>query len=186
LLVAERIFHAESDMALAILRALLPGDAGADERWRMTLCGVAALLADLGLGVEERLEVMQRMRASFGREHRADAATGRALGDRLRKERRSLEPLLDLPEHSDHPLAPGFQLVRERTSRLAPLAAALRELEGRGLLTLPIARLAPSYVHMHVNRTLRSAQRRHELVLYDFLARLYESRLARERSNRPR
>ena len=32
---------------------------------------------------------------------------------------------------------------------------------------------------MHVNRLIRSAQRAHELVLYDLLARLYESKLAR-------
>ena len=34
---------------------------------------------------------------------------------------------------------------------------------------------------MHVNRFIRSAQRAHELVLYDFLYLLYESRAARER-----
>ena len=42
---------------------------------------------------------------------------------------------------------------------------------------------------MHVNRIIRSAQRAHELVLYDFLYLLYESRAARERkggTGRPR
>lgn len=38
--------------------------------------------------------------------------------------------------------------------------------------------------HMHVNRLVRSAQRAHELVLYDFLARLYAAQSAR--SGRPR
>ena len=32
---------------------------------------------------------------------------------------------------------------------------------------------------MHVNRLIRSAQRAHELVLYDLLTRLYESQVAR-------
>ena len=44
---------------------------------------------------------------------------------------------------------------------------------------MPLAELAPSYLHMHANRLLRSAQRAQELVLYDFLARLEESRAAR-------
>jgi hypothetical protein len=39
--------------------------------------------------------------------------------------------------------------------------------------------LAPSYLHLHANRVLRSAQRVQEMVLYDFLARLYDSRSAR-------
>jgi len=34
---------------------------------------------------------------------------------------------------------------------------------------------------MHVNRIIRSAQRAHEMVLYDFLYLLYESKAARER-----
>ena len=51
--------------------------------------------------------------------------------------------------------------------------------------TLPITELASSYVHMHVNRLIRSAQRAHELVLYDLLARIYESQLARARARRP-
>ena len=34
---------------------------------------------------------------------------------------------------------------------------------------------------MHANRLLRSEQRAQELVLYDFLARLYDSEVARAR-----
>jgi len=34
---------------------------------------------------------------------------------------------------------------------------------------------------MHVNRLLRSAQRPQELILYDFLCRLYEGRIKRKR-----
>ena len=45
-------------------------------------------------------------------------------------------------------------------------------------LTVPIIELAPSYLHMHGNRLLRSGQRAHELLLYDLLARQYESELA--------
>jgi hypothetical protein len=49
-----------------------------------------------------------------------------------------------------------------------------------GRLARPLADLAASFLHMHANRLLRSAQRAQELVLYDFLARLYESRAARQ------
>ena len=41
--------------------------------------------------------------------------------------------------------------------------------------------IAPNYVHMHVNRMLRSAHGNQEFVLYDFLARIYESRAIRAR-----
>jgi hypothetical protein len=48
-----------------------------------------------------------------------------------------------------------------------------------GRLSVPLMELAPSFLHMHANRLLRSAHRVQELVLYDFLVRLYESRTAR-------
>jgi hypothetical protein len=45
--------------------------------------------------------------------------------------------------------------------------------------------LAASYVHMHLNRLFRSAQNAQEMELYDFLARTYDSKMAKEeRSDR--
>jgi len=52
-------------------------------------------------------------------------------------------------------------------------------MERDGRLQRPLADLAANLVHMHLNRLFRSAQRRQELVVYDFLFRLYASRKAR-------
>jgi hypothetical protein len=62
---------------------------------------------------------------------------------------------------------------------LVPIVDELRSCARAGRLTVPLPELAVSYLHMHANRLLRSAHRAQELVLYDFLARLYESRAAR-------
>lgn len=67
---------------------------------------------------------------------------------------------------------------------MRPIIASLRELEQRGELTVPVSGLAQSYIHMWVNRMSRSAARAQELVLYDFLYRAYESRLARARQHK--
>ena len=72
-----------------------------------------------------------------------------------------------------------------RSAANAPILAELRAAEQRGALTLPVTELASSYIHMHVNRLIRSAQRAHELVLYDLLSRLYESKVARARQPKP-
>ena len=42
-----------------------------------------------------------------------------------------------------------------------------------------IQAVSSSFVHMYTNRLLRSAARAQELVLYDFLGRLYQSQKAR-------
>jgi thiopeptide-type bacteriocin biosynthesis protein len=129
---------------------------------------------------------MQRVRDSFAREHRVDSSVGfqRGLGDKYRKERIALEALLDRAHDADSDLSPGLERLAARSAANAPIVAELRAAEQRGALTQSLAELTPSYIHMHVNRLIRSAQRAHELVLYDLLVRLYESRVARAKQKR--
>jgi len=97
----------------------------------------------------------------------------------------ALDGLLDRAGDAASELGPGLERLAQRSAANAPIIAELRAAEQRGALALPLTELAPSYVHMHVNRLIRSAQRAHELVLYDLLARLYESQLARAKTKRP-
>jgi thiopeptide-type bacteriocin biosynthesis protein len=180
ILLAERLFQVDSDAALAILE-MLEGDEGADVRWRLTLRGVDTLLADLGLDSEAKTSVMRQLREGYSREFGGGKNLRVQLDQKFRQEWRSLMPLLDPAGDETSELAPALAVLRRRSERLAPVVAELREIERAGRLRQPIVDLAGSYVHMHVNRMIRSAPRAHELVLYDFLHQLYESRAARER-----
>jgi thiopeptide-type bacteriocin biosynthesis protein len=178
--LAERLFWADSACVVDIL-GMLDGDAGNDARWRLALRGIDQLLDDLGFDLAARLAIMRRVRDGFAREHRVETSVGfqRGLGDRYRKERIPLAALLDRAADADSDLAPGLERIAARSTANAPILAELRAAEQRGQLTAPIVELVPSYIHMHVNRLIRSAQRAHELVLYDLLVRLYESQAAR-------
>jgi thiopeptide-type bacteriocin biosynthesis protein len=123
--------------------------------------------------------VVRKARDAFAAEFHADANLRHQLGNRFRPERRSLEALLNQTPAADSQLACGLEILRHRSERLAPVMAELRAGARAGRLSLPLPELAPSYLHMHANRLLRSAHRAQELVLYDFLARLYESQAAR-------
>ena len=182
--VAERLFHVDSEAVLQIL-ALLSGDEGADIRWRLALRGMDLLLDDLGLDGSAKLEVARQMRQNYGREFRVDGSFERQLGSKYRKERRDLEKMLDSSPDEQSAWAPGSTILNQRSSRMLPIANRLKELEKNGRLTVSIPTLASSFLHMHANRMLRSAARAHELILYDFLTRTYESRLARSRKGSP-
>jgi lantibiotic biosynthesis protein len=182
--LAERIFHADSDAALAILESFESAEgASARSRWRLALRGIHLLVDDLGFRGEARRALLARMHAASARELRADARLVGQLADRLRRDGKSLDALLDpepaLPE--DHPEAPGLAALAERSRRLAPLAAEYHELERQGRLTVAGGELLLSFTHMFANRLLRSEGRAHEMVLYDFLDRLDLSREARAR-----
>jgi thiopeptide-type bacteriocin biosynthesis protein len=180
--LAEQLFCVDSACAVDIL-GMLAGDAGNDARWRLALRSTDQLFDDFGLELAPRLGVMRRIRDSFAREHRVDSSIGllRGLGDKYRKERIALEHLLDRAGDADSELSPGLERLAARSVAHAPIIAELFAAERRGALTLPVVDLLPSYIHMQINRLIRSAQRAHELVLYDLLVRLYEARAARAR-----
>src|SRR6185436_6777453 len=158
--LSEQIFHADSEAVLCMLETL-SGDEGLYARWRLTLRGIDALLDDFGLDLPAKTALVKRQRAAFFREFRGGRSTEQQLSDKYRGERRALEELMEL----------AIEQLAVRSARVRPLAAAIRDSARDDL--------AGSHVHMHANRLLRSAHRAQELVLYDFLSRLYESRLAR-------
>ncbi|HEX8823197.1 MAG TPA: lantibiotic dehydratase, partial [Archangium sp.] len=168
MLLAERVFQADSEAVLELL-TLLPGDEGADARWRLMLGGMDLLLSDLGFGLEARLQVVTELRESFGREFQVERTIERQLNERFRKERRSTEALLG--SRADSPvLARGLEVLRRRSDKLAPTFAGLKALVAAGKSGVSLAGLAGSFLHMHANRMARSAARAQELVLYDLLS----------------
>jgi thiopeptide-type bacteriocin biosynthesis protein len=177
--LAERIFHVDSEAVLELLSQLEPGDRGAEERWQIALLGASTLLDDMRLGADAEIRLLERLREAFGAEFRADAALGRALSGRLRAHRSMLTALVEGRESDAAALAPGIRTLRRRSAALEPLLDELRALDTDRTLTKGIPELGESYVHMHLNRIFRSAQRAQELVIYDFLLRLRSSSRAR-------
>ena len=178
--LAERVFYADSEAALAIVRQLT-GDAGAELRWRVALRGIDLLFDDLGLTLEQKRDIALRAQRGYGREFGADGAFQHEVSRRYRTERASVEALLDPQREAPAELAACIQALHQRSAALAPVMRDLRAAADAGRLTVDVAALAMSLAHMHVNRMLRSAQRAQELVLYELLGRAYSSQAARRR-----
>lgn len=174
--IAEAIFEHDSNAALQVLACLEASSHPEDARWRLGLLGAHLLLCDLGLDPAARLDLTKRLREGFAREHRVDALCQRSLGRRFRGERESLERLLSSRPAGDGGAEAAFAA---RSKKLRALAERLAGLERAGELSVPLSEIAGSLVHMSLNRLLPSEQRRHEVVLYDFLWRLYDSQRAR-------
>ena len=174
--LAEQVFCADSDAAVEILRLLESGDQANDERWRIVVIGLDALLSDFGFGLATKQAVVRRVRQAYGVEQREDSALRHALGDRHRTHGREIGALLAVGPDDDHPLAPGVAVLRRRSERLAPIVAELCARERDGRLTPGVAVLAGSFMHMHAIRVLRSAAKRNEIVIYELLLRAYAER----------
>ncbi len=175
----EDVFWHDAEAALTIVEHL-DGDAGADARWQLALRGADDLLAVLGLDPDARGALFARAKASMDAEHQASTALHQAIGARYRARQAELDALLD-PDavaDGDHPLAPGLAALAARDAALAPVAAALRALDGDGALQPRLPDFAWSLVHMTCNRLLHASARAQELVIYDLLKRHHARRRA--------
>lgn len=160
----EAIFEAQSDAALAAIAATR-GDEGRDGRWRRCLAGLDALLRGLGCDRARAAAILESQRDAWARQLGVTRASEGALSRRFRAERAALEA-----ELAD---APGSAAWAGLIGATAARAVALRV--GGGV---PDG-VAASLLHMWVNRVMPGAQNLHEVALYDLLARLYRSELAR-------
>src|SRR5262249_9818030 len=150
---AERIFQADSE-AVAEIAAAYAGDEGAGARWQLALRGADMMLDDAGVGFEDKRLIVEHPRAFYAARFHPDRALTRAIGDRFPKEGASLDALFE--EALPGPLGPGIEALLRRSEKTRPLFAELRARERAGELTQSIVLMAGSYVHMHMNRMLRT------------------------------
>lgn len=180
---AEQLFTIDSDAALETITAC-QGDEGAQHRWQLALVGTDRWLHDFGFDLDARRTFARRSRDAFCEEFKAqNTATQGWFAKRFRDERKSLEALIAAdPAFVTGQFAAGISALVQRSRRSAPLVAAMQDLQERKRLTVSVEDLANSVIHMFINRVMRSSQRTHELVIYEFLARLYDSQCARRKS----
>lgn len=185
--LCEELFHGDSRAVVDLLRSAAsssvarPGDVQDDARWRLAVLGMDRLLDDLGLTLDARREVLRAERDASRYEFGVAAARLGRVGERYRAESAALRALLahESGDGARDAAASGAAVLARRSQDSAATVAELQRLATRGRLSCSVESLAPSLLHMHANRMLRSAHRAQELVLYDFLLRHDEERRAR-------
>jgi len=181
--LCEEIFGHDSDAVVEILEMLF-GDEGAEERWRLAVKGIDMLLDDLGFDLERKSALLATLSESCSREFSVEGAFKKRILGRYRAEREALEKLLDPACGADHPLWPGIEVFQRRSARCRPAIEELTRRAKDGALTVSLAGLAGSLLHMHANRMFRAASRAQETVVYRFLEQHYGSLLARQGKKR--
>ncbi len=178
ILLAEKIFHFDSESVLAFL-PFLDGEAGADMRWLWTLRSIDMLLTDLGLEADTKTQFVKDMRDAYAHEFKVNAALRRQMATKFRTRRNNIEAIL----RDDLPTGPIMEIF---SGRSAAIRQAVSDFNVNKTAPLSCSWLSfvASVVHMHVNRILQSLQRNQEYVLYDFLNCFYAGREARRKSER--
>lgn len=169
----ESIFFADS-VATADLLNMLSGDEGEHFRWLTGLRGVDMLLSDLGFTLEDKKAFAGLLQERFFREFRGDTHLNVQLNNKYRQHAEEIRSFLDSGHDARNGIDGIVAVLERRSERIrASLASILPRSE------ISVNNLANSLVHMFVNRLFVSQQREHELVVYHYLKKYYESKLAR-------
>lgn len=173
----ERIFAADSEAVIEILDRL-EGEEGHAARWKLVTLGIDDLFGAFGLSLGERAAVVAEMRRALSTEFERPARLEVSLSQRFRSERADLEALLEDPRRTA--LSDAAAIFERRRRKISHSVQLIRECAPDALLAI-----TGSLAHMHANRMLRFSARAHELVIYDFLERLYRARSARPPRDSP-
>ncbi len=113
----------------------------------------------------EQIAFLERMQLQFKEEFQVKKGTNKQLNlkyknlESLLFETNTLKTLHDLP-------------LKSQVSQLL-------KLKETQVLSVSIDSLLASFIHMTINRTFKSQQRLHEMMIYDFLTKKNKSKLAR-------
>lgn len=169
--LAESLFSEDSFSILKFLSAT-NGDEREQIRWIFGLKSIDTLLGAFGYDVEQKLQLLNHLKENFAKEFGME----QNLKSQLDKRYRDYRPMIESFEENFPEL---IAILSERSEAITPIVENIRLLKQDNALEVSLDNLLNSYIHMVVNRLITSNPRMHEMMMYDFLYRQYQSTLAR-------
>ncbi|WP_293306591.1 lantibiotic dehydratase [Pedobacter sp. UBA5917] len=177
---SESLFDADSRLVTSILNTLDDYHDPEELRWLIAMSAVDALLDDFGYGLDDKIRIMGNISQSFNREFGFNKALKVQMDSKYRKHRNQIAGVMETrPEH----MLNLHEIVQSRSEKIRPIAEHILQLESEGNLMVAKDDLLASYIHMHINRLMKSRQRLNELLLYYFLDKYYTSINAMQRKS---
>lgn len=177
---SETLFFYDSIATVQIL-SLLEGDEGDELRWQFALKGVDDLLNSFSYNLLAKRALMELISNNFMKEFNADNKESRnQLSLKYRETKGKIHFVLQNELAESHEFYSIWQIFSERSKNIAGCVEHINSLYAANKLSIPKPDLMASYIHMFLNRFLRSKQRLQEMVIYDMLHQHYKSLLARQ------
>jgi len=180
--LSERIFFYDS-VAVSEFLNLIHGNEGERLRWKFALVDVDRLLDDFKYSVKDKMRVIATLSENFTNEFSFNntenyVAISRTLSSRHRNLKKEISDIIHENETAQY--AEAYECFNKRSESISAELSAYPDLSQEMK-----DHLLMSYIHMTLNRLFMVNQRRHELVIYYFLKKFYESEIAKAKNNIP-
>ncbi|RQO39522.1 hypothetical protein DBR39_11195 [Chryseobacterium sp. KBW03] len=160
---AEHIFHYDSKLTVNLLKNI-PNN---DDLWLYTIKSIDTYFNVFNLDLDKRYEVINKLYTQFQREFNVDSNLKKQLD---LKYRNNLNIISEIVETDNSPYFSEF---------VSSITENCREIEN--LKTIQKERLVSSFIHMHINRLIRSRHRMHELIIYGIVEKYYKMKIGKRK-----
>jgi thiopeptide-type bacteriocin biosynthesis protein len=173
--IIEDLFFMDSEFVIKLLHLLNEEDPE-QHRWKLAMVLIDSFLSAFSFDLSQRKELLNTMAENFRKEfgfmqHHAK----KQLDNKYRTYRKDIEIVMMW----ENEVSETIDIIKARRQAIFPIAKQLTAMEKSGKLQIPLEVLLTSIVHMTMNRWFRSKTRLHEMVIYDFMARHYTSKIAK-------
>ncbi|CAL2107784.1 lantibiotic biosynthesis protein [Tenacibaculum sp. 190524A02b] len=181
---SESIFHADS-VAIYKFLSMIYGDEGEELRWKFGLISVDRLLNDFGYSIEEKYRLTKNISNYFYNEfnqHNRDGGKimSRVIKNKFREKRKEIESILT-KQHENTDYTEAYECFDIRSASIKKEVAFINNSKMSAIFKDDFM---ASHIHMTMNRLFLVNQRKHELVVYYFLNKFYESTIARSKQKK--
>jgi len=166
---SERLFFYNSRMIVDFLNEI-DGEEGEQIRWLFAMRAIDNLLYCFGYTEESKLQLLERLKLSFGQEFGIDKNLRKQLDKKFRNSQELIEEFMSFNRESKPEYAILIDLLEAHATRISKLVKVIQDKCVQSVLDDRMG----SYIHMLMNRLFRSKNRKHELVVYDLLYKKYK------------
>ncbi|WP_316839786.1 lantibiotic dehydratase [Pedobacter gandavensis] len=178
----ETIFSQDSAAVLKMISQMQQTE-NENFRWMWAIKSIDELFKAFNVSLDHKFEIIDSLRASFAQEFNANKLLKSQLDTKYRQHRDQMDKWLenegllavDLNELQ------AIRILFERTIVMRPVAHNLSQISSMENAEVSLENLLSSLIHMIVNRVITSQPRLHEMIIYDFISRLYKSKIARKK-----
>lgn len=173
---SEELFWMDSDCILSLVGKLsaLPDE---NYRWMIALKMMDSFLSTFTYDLSRKHAFFVQRSDAFKKEFGFNEHNAKQFNTKYREHKKTVEAVLK-DSSTDSNLLSLYLPLKKYARQLNPIALKISH-KSKKRKDISLESLIGSYIHMMLNRLFRSKNRKHELVLYDFMRRYYESELAR-------
>lgn len=174
----ESLFFCDSLYIIKIIKKIIKNEQE-DHRWIASIILITSFLDCAGLSTEDKYKLMKKLAESFKSEFGFNLYNSKQFNIKYREHKKTIEEVINKVFIQN-----GFENIyidiNKRADEITPI---IRRIKMQCTANnLNYNECLENYIHMSINRLFPVKNRLHELLVYDFLSRYYNSKIIREKS----